>query len=214
MPDTRRRFLALVSGVTSRRSKEHEMAADNGSSSPGGRPEGGSGGAPSSFGPPLLKGAPWAVPLVAVDAMWTRSEIWLALVALSLEILSMALWVSLKGFSAPSDHPAGVVFRAILGATVLGTTAYLSLSKQKPNVRSGATVAAVFLGVVTAKAWSKFGVDYTSNLLNWYQQACFLTLLGGLRGVGTRLTMLLALLGGSIATGRGKHILIDVVPRF
>jgi TRAP-type C4-dicarboxylate transport system permease small subunit len=50
--------------------------------------------------------------------------------------------------------------------------------------------------------------------LNWYQQASFLTLLGGLRGVGTRLTMLLALVGGSLATGRGRHIVIDVVTRF
>jgi len=38
--------------------------------------------------------------------------------------------------------------------------------------------------------------------------------MGGLRGLGTRLTLWLALLGGSIATGAGKHIHIDVVYRF
>jgi TRAP-type C4-dicarboxylate transport system permease small subunit len=161
-----------------------------------------------------MKGARWGDPLMALDLVWTRFETWLALFALSLEVLSMALWVSLKGFSAPSDHGAGVVFRAIFGAVVLGVTAHLGLSKQKSAVRTGVTVAAVLLGVVLAKAWMNFGVGYSSNLLNWYQQASFLTLLGGLRGVGTRLTMLLALLGASLATGRGKHIVIDIVTRF
>src|SRR5262249_8931813 len=78
----------------------------------------------------------------------------------------------------------------------------------------GVTVAAVILGFATAKVWGRVGVDYCSNLLNWYQQASFLTLFGGLRGVGTRLTMLLALIGGSLATGRGRHIVIDVITRF
>ncbi|HEX7670553.1 MAG TPA: hypothetical protein VF395_13255 [Polyangiaceae bacterium] len=150
---------------------------------------------------------------MVADRLWTRFEIWLALLALTLEVLSMSLWVALKGFSASSDH-AAVVFRAMLGATVLGVAAHLGLSKQKLAVRRGGTVAAVVFGIVIAKTWAKFGVDYSSNLLNWYQQASFLTLLGGLRGVGTRLTMLIALLGGSLATGRGKHIVIDVVTRF
>jgi TRAP-type C4-dicarboxylate transport system permease small subunit len=39
-------------------------------------------------------------------------------------------------------------------------------------------------------------------------------MLGGLRGVGTRITILLALLGGSLAAAAGKHINIDVVMRF
>jgi TRAP-type C4-dicarboxylate transport system permease small subunit len=172
-------------------------------------------GAPASgSAPPPMKGARWADPLMAADRVWTRFEIWLALFALTLEVLAMSLWVSLKGFSAPSDQAAGVVFRAILGGTVLGMASHAALSKQKLGVRRGVTAGAALLGVVTAKAWAKFGVDYSSNLLNWYQQASFLTLLGGLRGVATRLTMLLALLGGSLATGRGKHIVIDVVTRF
>lgn len=41
-----------------------------------------------------------------------------------------------------------------------------------------------------------------------------ITLMGGLRGVATRLTLWLALLGASLATGAGKHINIDVVFRF
>ena len=58
------------------------------------------------------------------------------------------------------------------------------------------------------------GVDWASNMLNWYQQASTLTMVGGLRGVGTRLTLLLALLGGSLATAAGKHITIDLITRF
>jgi TRAP-type C4-dicarboxylate transport system permease small subunit len=150
------------------------------------------------------------------DLAWTRFETWLAVLALSLEILSMSLWVFLKGFSTPSggDSNAGVVFRSVVGATFLGSGLYFGLRKQPDKVRTAATLAGVFVGLATGRAWAHFGVDYASNLLNWYQQACFLTLLGGLRGVGTRLTMLLALLGGSLATARGKHIIIDIATRF
>ena len=46
------------------------------------------------------------------------------------------------------------------------------------------------------------------------QSASLLMLIGGLRGVATRLTLWLALLGASLATANGKHINIDVVMRF
>lgn len=160
-----------------------------------------------------MKGARWGEPIAALDRVWTRFEIWLAMVAFALEVFSMSLWVCLKGFSAPSDQSASVVFRGLVGAVVLGTVAHLGLAKQKAAVRHGVTVAAVFVGLVSAKAWLNVGVDYASNLLNWYQQASTLTLFGGLRGVGTRLTMLLALVGGSLATARGRHIVIDVATR-
>lgn len=153
---------------------------------------------------------------MAADIHWTRFETWLAIAALTLEIFSMSLWVFLKGFSTPTegDSVGGVVFRAIVGAVALGCAGWFGLKSQKLSTRRAATLAGVFIGIVIAKAWAKVGVDYSSNLLNWYQQACVLTLLGGLRGVGTRLTMLLALVGGSLATARGKHIVIDIVTRF
>lgn len=151
---------------------------------------------------------------MAVDRTWTRFETSLAVVVFALEALSMTVWVCLKGFSAPVEHAAGVVFRGIVGSVLLGTAAYFALGKRSLALRRWGTVGAVVLGVVTAKLWVRFGGDYSSNLLNWYQQASFLTLLGGLRGVGTRLTMLLALLGGSLATARGRHIVIDIVTRF
>jgi len=185
------------------------------------KPKDGAGAAPAkstSSAPPgaalPMNGAEWARPILLADQAWTRFEVWLALVAFLLEAFSMTLWVCLKGFSAPADHASAVVFRAILGSTFFGTTAHWALRKQPEKVRRWGTVGAVFLGVLTAKLWVKFGGDYCSNLLNWYQQASFLTLLGGLRGVGTRLTMLLALVGGSLATSRGRHIVIDIVTRF
>jgi TRAP-type C4-dicarboxylate transport system permease small subunit len=165
---------------------------------------------------PQGKGAAWALPLLRVDEVWTKFETWLAVFALTLEILSMSLWVFLKGLSTPStgESQAGVLFRAIFGAIVLGSALYFGLRKQSVMVRRYAALTGVFVGLFTAKSWAAVGVDYTSNLLNWYQQACFLTLLGGLRGVGTRLTILLALVGGSLATARGKHIIIDIATRF
>jgi hypothetical protein len=172
-------------------------------------------GAPVGSGPPR-RGAAWAAPLARADEVWTRFETWLVVLALALEISSMSLWVFLKGLSTPAggESRAGVVFRAVVGATVLGMALYLGMKKSKPSLRRAATLGGVFLGLLLGKAWAAFGVDYTSNLLNWYQQACFLTLLGGLRGVGTRLTLLLAMLGGSLATARGKHIIIDIATRF
>jgi TRAP-type C4-dicarboxylate transport system permease small subunit len=176
----------------------------------------GGGGSPKAHAEPPRKGARWAAPIFHFDVVWTRFETWLAVVALSLEILSMSLWVFLKGFSTPSEGEshAGVVFRAVVGAIALGMAAHFGLKKQSESTRRGVTVGAVLLGLALGRTWAHFGVDYTSNLLNWYQQACFLTLLGGLRGVGTRLTLLLALLGGSLATARGKHIIIDIATRF
>lgn len=168
-------------------------------------------GEPSPTGPAPVMGARWAEPIVAADRVWTRFEIWLAVVAFTLEVFSMTLWVCLKGFSDPAEQVGAFIFRGLFGATVLGTAVYLGLRKQPLIVRQRATVATVFIGFVAAKAWLNFGADYASNLLNWYQQASFLTLLGGLRGVGTRLTMLLALVGGSLATSRGRHIVIDIM---
>jgi TRAP-type C4-dicarboxylate transport system permease small subunit len=160
------------------------------------------------------RGARWGEPIVAADRFWTRFEISLAVVAFVLEATSMLLWVCLKGFAAPADHVSSLVFRAIVGATVLGTTAHWVFGRVASRVREAATLVAVFLGFFAARAWLHVGQDYSANLLNWYQQASFLTLVGGLRGVGTRLTMLLALVGGSLATARGRHIVIDVLTRF
>lgn len=158
----------------------------------------------------------WADPLFRLDVGWTTFETWLAVTVLGLEIFALSLWVMLKGLSTPADSEsaAGFVFRAIIGAMILGMIAYHGLKNQGLAVRRWASIAGVTLGIIGAKFWLNFGVDYTSNLLNWYQQASTLTLFGGLRGIGTRLTLMLALLGGSLATASGRHITIDFLTRF
>lgn len=166
--------------------------------------------------PPLLPKQAWGAPLVRIDALWTRFEMGLATLVLLLEIAALSVWVALKGLSTGWDgtNRAGLAFRAIMGATVLGSIAWAALRKQPERTRSGVTAVAVLLGFLGARLWANTGATWSSNLLNWYQQGSSLTLFGGLRGVGTRLTMLLTLLGGSLATAAGKHITIDLVTRF
>ena len=70
------------------------------------------------------------------------------------------------------------------------------------------------VGLVVGRASGNAAAGYFANLLNWQQDSSWLTLLGGLRGVGTELTWWLAMLGASLATGGGKHINIDAFLRF
>jgi hypothetical protein len=161
------------------------------------------------------QGAAWGEPLVKADAKWTKFEIWLCTVVILLEVFALTWWVALKGLSTgPDGAKAGVLFRGIVGATALGMLGFWGLKKQGETARRIAAIAGVLIGFVLARRWANVGVEWSSNLLNWYQQASTLTLFGGLRGVGTRLTLLLALIGGSLATAAGHHITIDLVTRF
>jgi TRAP-type C4-dicarboxylate transport system permease small subunit len=67
---------------------------------------------------------------------------------------------------------------------------------------------------VALKVLSGAGLHWASNLLNWLQNASVLMLVGGLRGLVTRLTLWVALVGASLATSRGKHIHVDVLVRY
>jgi hypothetical protein len=67
---------------------------------------------------------------------------------------------------------------------------------------------------VALKCASGAGLHWASNVLNWLQNASVLMLVGGLRGLATRLTLWVALLGASLATSRGKHIHVDVLLRY
>jgi len=151
-----------------------------------------------------------------LDAAWTKWEVWLCAVTILLEILVLTLWVGLRGLSTAADgsSKAGLVFRAGSGAIVLALVAWFVLKKANPIARRAATIGTGIAGLFLARAWGTVGVDWASNMLNWVQQASSLTLWGGLRGVGTRLTLLLALLGGSLATAAGKHITIDLLTRY
>jgi len=166
---------------------------------------------PPSRRPP----AAWGEPLARADEKWTNFERWLCAIVVLLEIGALSLWVALKGLSSPPGaSAAGIVFRAITGSLLFGSIGYLATRKQSMTIRRSAAIAGVVLGLLMAKAWARVGVDWSANLLNWYQQASWLTLFGGLRGIGTRLTLLLALLGGSLATAAGRHITIDLITRF
>ncbi len=185
---------------------------------------------PNVATPEAHVGAKWVQPLVRFDAWWTKWEARLAAGVLGAEIVSLVTWVALKGMSseyqpnqADSEAPvdvSGLLFRAVVGGTVFGIAAYFALRDKDPTKRKtdirfqvGVTVAAI-LGMVVSRFWANVGTAYFSNTLNWLQSASTLTLLGGLRGLATRLTLWLALLGASLATSQGKHINVDVVMRF
>jgi Tripartite ATP-independent periplasmic transporters, DctQ component len=155
--------------------------------------------------------------LQKIDERWQRIESRMCAAVLVAEIASLTLWISLKGLAAdyvPGGNASGIVYRAMLGAAVLGGAAHLATRKQAPRVHVAATTAAIVVGLVASRAWAHVGVVWGSNLLNWLQNASTLMLIGGLRGLATRLTLWLALLGASLATSRGKHIHVDVLIRY
>lgn len=162
------------------------------------------------------KAAAWGRPFARLDAAWTRFESLLCAGVLIAETLALCLWIALKGLSTPTGdgNAAGLVFRSALGAVAFGLVAFLITRRRPLPIQRGAVLGSITLGLLLGKAWQDVGIDYFSNVLNWLQDASTLTLLGGLRGVGTRLTIWLALLGASLATASGKHINIDVVMRF
>src|SRR6202011_2994044 len=88
------------------------------------------------------------------------------------------------------------------------------LAARKSGRAPVATTAAVVVGLLAGRLWVHAGVHYASNVLNWLQNASALMLIGGLRGLATRLTLWLALLGASLATSRGRHINVDVLVRY
>lgn len=129
--------------------------------------------------------------------------------ALGALVVSLAAWVALKGLSSRTtdDFIAGLVFRALTGAGVLGALTW------RFSKRTGLTVLAAFIGAALSWAWRDVGVEWASNVLGWLQDGSLLTWLGGLRGLGTRLTLVLAMTGAAVATSQGKHVSIDFLTR-
>jgi len=165
-------------------------------------------------------GAAWRGPISRIDEAWQRFEARLCAAVLVAEIASLTLWVSLKGLSsesAPGGNGAGLVYRCVVTAAVLGAGAHLLMRKfpfsGKPaaSVKRLAMMAALALGLAMGRVCVHVGVGWSSNVLNWLQNASALMLVGGLRGLATRLTLWLALLGASLATSRSKHIHVDVL---
>jgi TRAP-type C4-dicarboxylate transport system permease small subunit len=167
---------------------------------------------PETPQPPEPKSA-----LQKIDDGWQKLEARLCAGVLVAEIASLTLWIALKGLSTdykPGENTSGLVFRSIVTAAILGTIAHLATRKQAEKVHRGVTTVAVVVGVLAGRAWVHAGVEYSSNILNFLQNASTLMLIGGLRGLATRLTLWVALLGASLATSRGRHINVDVLVRY
>jgi hypothetical protein len=151
--------------------------------------------------------------------LWQRIEVRLVIWVVVAEISALCVWVALKSFAAfytPGGNLIGVMFRGIVGAMVLGLIAHAVLRKRNLPVllHRWIVVGAVAVGLLSGRAWANIGVEWASNAISWIQNASALALIGGPRGLVTRLTLWLALLGASIAAGLGKHINIDVAIRY
>jgi TRAP-type C4-dicarboxylate transport system permease small subunit len=167
--------------------------------------------------PAAAEGADWARPLLALEKRWTWLEVRLLFAALMALTLVLSLWVCLRGMKEPlqAKEAAGTLFRAIVGASALGGLArYLTRKRLQDKQRTWITVGAVVVGIATAKLWRGIGIDYFSGFYDWLQEGSSITLMGGLLGVSTRLTMAVALIGASLAAASGQHINIDIVIRF
>ncbi len=177
---------------------------------------GGGDGPPSGGGPP--DGAGWARPLVRLEQIWTRVESVLLCAVLVTLIVLLCIWISLTGMSSSLSTPnsAGTVFRALVGAVLLGGLVHWITGRLRLSgaLRTAITAGVALVACLLAPLWRPVGIDYFGGLLSWGQDGSALTLFGGLRGVATRLTILVALLGGSLAAAAGRHINIDVVVRF
>jgi Tripartite ATP-independent periplasmic transporters, DctQ component len=192
--------------------------------------------APAAHAEPAAKGAAWGAPFARFEAGWTWFESRLITGVLLAQLAALVSWVLLNGLSESVAQSAGVVFRAVVVAVAFGTGTWFGFRKMVLERRRALTLVAVGLGLCLAPAWreavmaaakpgasatviglahlDKASAGYFDNVKGWLQEGSTLTLMGGLRGLGTRLTLWLALLGGSLATASGKHIHIDVVFRF
>ncbi len=155
--------------------------------------------------------------LSRIDAAWQRVESRLCAAVLVAEIVSLTLWVSLKGLSTdylPGGNVSGLVYRGLLTAALAGLVARQATRACAEDKRRLWVTGALVAGLLSAGLWAHAAVGWSSNVLNWLQNASALMLIGGLRGLGTRLTLWLAMLGASLATSRGKHIHVDVFVRY
>jgi TRAP-type C4-dicarboxylate transport system permease small subunit len=162
-------------------------------------------------------GADWGKPLVRFDAAWQALESRLCAAVLLAEIAAIALWVFLRGLASdyfPGENAAGLICRSLLTSAALTTLAHLATRTRGPAVHRAGVIVGMLLGFFAGRLWAHAGVTWSSNLLNWMQNASAFMLIGGLRGLVTRLTFWMAFLGASLATSRAKHIHIDVLLRY
>lgn len=162
-----------------------------------------------------LAGADWARPLAKLDEMWTWFETRMMFVTLIALIGVLCVWIGLRGMQ-DRNSIAGTYFRVLFGMGALGSVARFATNNRglSEKQRTFATLGAMAVGAFFAKSWTHVGNDYFQGVLDWLQQGSSIALFGGLRGISTRLTMLVALIGGSLACATGTHINVDVIVRF
>jgi hypothetical protein len=160
--------------------------------------------------------AAWAAPVDRLDRAWTRLDARLCAFVLVSEVLTLVFWISLKALSNTGRGGPGQLWRSLFSALVIGGAAWL-LSKRFLRDRvewQAVTTVATIIGFVAGRHWGDAGTAYFSNVLAWLQNASILEFFGGIAEIAKRLTLWLALLGASVATGQGKHINVDIVMRF
>jgi C4-dicarboxylate transporter, DctM subunit len=153
----------------------------------------------------------WSAPVARVDDFLTRIERNLLLVAVGLEVLALSVWVLLRAMVArPGDSAIAlrVALLTGLGALVIWLLARKQVARKQIGL--GGFALSFILAFATRNHFS----SYFENILTWMENASVLLMIGGLRGVATRLTLWVALLGASTATGKGKHITIDIALRY
>lgn len=164
-------------------------------------------------------GAAWAKGFVRIERAFTWFESRLLFVALMALVFSLVAWIVIRGMASPieSKSAAGSVLRMFVGAGLLGglaRTAAVRFLKLDEAKSAALTVGGIFIGIAIAPLWRTVGIARFDAILNWLQEGSALTLVGGLRGISTRLTIVVALIGAALAAARSKHINIDVVLRF
>ncbi|MSP25370.1 MAG: hypothetical protein EXR75_09435 [Myxococcales bacterium] len=166
---------------------------------------------------PEVSGAPWVLPFARFERKWTWLETRMLMVTLSGLIGTLCFWFAMRGMKDPvsTQSATGTVWRALFGMVALGglvrfTTKKLGLAEKQRTI---ATVVAVVAGALLAKTWRAVGIDYFTALLDWLQQGSSICLFGGLKGISTRLTMLVSLIGASLACSAGTHINVDLAVR-
>jgi hypothetical protein len=165
----------------------------------------------------------WALGLKRFDKAWTSFEAKACAVILVLEIVALCIWIIVKNMPITynpdgTGSKAGLVLRALLGGVALATVAHKIMGvaiKRDPEsptvgpVHGAVVTGALLIGLRLGKSWASVGAEFFSNVYSWLQASSSFVMLNGLRGFSSRMTLLVAILGASIATSKAKHINVD-----
>ena len=157
------------------------------------------------------------------DKAWTSVEAKACAVILVLEIVALCIWIIIKNMPIAytadgTGSKAGLVLRALLGGVTLAAVAHKVMRRVTPTepgaqtvgpVHGAVVMVALVVGFALGKSWASVGAKFFSNVYSWLQSSSCLVMFNGLRGFSSRMTLLVAILGASIATSKAKHINVD-----